>query len=295
MKRDDLWLIRVAESVREELRIKKPGTSLRLRPVKKPQESNTGGWMVSIGRVGPCWLDIWLDRYSLKPFRTFYAGFYSADDIFLQQLVKTSRRDWPVVFSLSDGDVSRGKFQHLKKPLKTKLFNAPVVENYREDGSNHFFGFYDRMGGEPERIERRFIRQASAFFLDVLHRMPEARNPTTGDEEVYPRIENRLLVRSHLVRERSRYLAAQCKERDSYLCQICGFDFETFYGALGSQFAEAHHKKALASLKGKATTDLKDLITVCANCHRMLHRMDGGPADVLKLRTKMRLQRARRQ
>lgn len=250
--------------------------------------------MVSIGQFRSYHLVLWLDLYAFKSYRTFYAGFYCQDEAALHHLVDTTRGDWPVVRYISDEDVENSRLQHLKKPLPSKSFNSPVLENYRLGNSNHFFGFYDRMDGNTERIETRFIRQSSAFFLDVLHRMPEAGNPSMNDEEVYPRIENRLLVRSHLVRERSRYLAAQCKERDGYLCQICGFDFEEVYGGLGSQFAEAHHKKPLASLSRKTTTELEDLITVCANCHRMLHRMDGGPADILKLRTKVRLGRSKK-
>jgi hypothetical protein len=33
------------------------------------------------------------------------------------------------------------------------------------------------------------------------------------------------------------------------------------------------------------------LITVCANCHRMLHRMNGVPTDIPKLRRMVNKQR----
>ena len=34
-----------------------------------------------------------------------------------------------------------------------------------------------------------------------------------------------------------------------------------------------------------------DLVTVCGNCHRMLHRMDGKPDDIAKLKAIIRKNR----
>ena len=56
-----------------------------------------------------------------------------------------------------------------------------------------------------------------------------------------------------------------------YKCKICGFDFEEFYGDVGHEYIEVHHIKPLC--KGEQTPDPKtDLIVVCSNCHKMLHR-----------------------
>lgn len=56
-------------------------------------------------------------------------------------------------------------------------------------------------------------------------------------------------------------------------CMICGFDFEVAYGELGRGFIEVHHIKPLSELKEEVVIDPeKDLICVCSNCHRMLHR-----------------------
>lgn len=56
-------------------------------------------------------------------------------------------------------------------------------------------------------------------------------------------------------------------------CMVCGFDFEMTYGELGKNYIEVHHIKPLASLDEEINVDPKtDLICVCANCHRMLHR-----------------------
>ena len=55
-------------------------------------------------------------------------------------------------------------------------------------------------------------------------------------------------------------------------CDVCGFDFAVAYGELGKGFIEAHHVKSLADMQPGDKTNLEDLVAVCSNCHRMLHR-----------------------
>jgi 5-methylcytosine-specific restriction protein A len=57
-------------------------------------------------------------------------------------------------------------------------------------------------------------------------------------------------------------------------CEVCGFDFEEVYGELGEGFIEVHHKKPVS--EGERIIDwdnLNDnLVMLCSNCHRMIHR-----------------------
>lgn len=55
-------------------------------------------------------------------------------------------------------------------------------------------------------------------------------------------------------------------------CQICGFSFGRMYGELGVGYIEAHHTIPLSELDEATKTKKEDIIFVCANCHRMLHR-----------------------
>jgi 5-methylcytosine-specific restriction protein A len=65
-------------------------------------------------------------------------------------------------------------------------------------------------------------------------------------------------------------------------CNICGFNFEKAYGPRGEDFIEVHHVKPISTLKEKQPIDPQnDLITVCSNCHRMIHRK---PDEVLTVR-----------
>ena len=66
---------------------------------------------------------------------------------------------------------------------------------------------------------------------------------------------------------------------------ICGFDFGEVYGDLGKGFIEVHHIKPLASQNEELRINPdKDLICVCANCHRMLHRFKDYMVSVEELR-----------
>lgn len=53
----------------------------------------------------------------------------------------------------------------------------------------------------------------------------------------------------------------------------CGFDFEKVYGDYGRNFIEVHHVKPLYDLgKEEVVNPQTDLVCLCSNCHRMIHR-----------------------
>lgn len=57
------------------------------------------------------------------------------------------------------------------------------------------------------------------------------------------------------------------------ICSICGFDFEKVYGEHGKGFIEVHHVNPLSKQQREVHIDpASDLICVCSNCHRMIHR-----------------------
>ena len=85
-------------------------------------------------------------------------------------------------------------------------------------------------------------------------------------------------LRAHYQRERSTILVKKKKEdfKNHYgkvKCEICGFCFEESYPQdLGKDYIEAHHKTPLSKISGQVKTTLDDLMLVCSNCHRMIHR-----------------------
>lgn len=66
-----------------------------------------------------------------------------------------------------------------------------------------------------------------------------------------------------------------CLAEYGYTCQICGFNFEDRYGALGKDFIHVHHVVPVSSMGDDYVVDpIHDMIPVCPNCHAMLHRED---------------------
>lgn len=64
-----------------------------------------------------------------------------------------------------------------------------------------------------------------------------------------------------------------CIEHYGYSCSVCGFNFESAYGKLGSKYIEVHHLKQIADVGEEYLIHpIDDLRPVCANCHRMLHK-----------------------
>ncbi|RWS40118.1 restriction endonuclease [Bacillus mycoides] len=90
--------------------------------------------------------------------------------------------------------------------------------------------------------------------------------------------EGRQILRTHLSYERNSKVIRLAKERfkqqhdGKLFCEICGFDFHKVYGELGKDYIEGHHTIPISQLKEGEKTKIEDIIMVCSNCHRMLHR-----------------------
>ena len=73
-------------------------------------------------------------------------------------------------------------------------------------------------------------------------------------------------------------------------CECCKFNFEKFYGKeIGTGYIEIHHLKPIfkyerQELKKFINEAIKNLVPVCSNCHRIIHRVWKNPLeiDVLK-------------
>lgn len=145
---------------------------------------------------------------------------------------------------------------------------------------NGRIGWVDRNGQQPslstsftrihEEWRDRSDQELERFVLglhagipvavDGKARSPEAR--TEGGEKVYV----------SLRRERDPKLREDALAIHGLDCMACGFNFGRAYGALGEGFIEVHHVVPIAEA-GKTITDpATDLVVLCSNCHRMVHR-----------------------
>jgi len=75
-------------------------------------------------------------------------------------------------------------------------------------------------------------------------------------------------------------------ERGGLMCHCCRFDFSAFYGKeIGGGFIEIHHIKPIFQQKGENLIQtikvaVQNLMPVCSNCHRMIHRNWSKPREV---------------
>ena len=177
-------------------------------------------------------------------------------------------------------DATESKPYHFKRKLKTSEFGRPFLEQY-ESSEEYFFGCFDLCTVMGTSLVEGIVRFISRTIT------PE---DTIAVEHIFPRkaknmerAEDRRLVKA-LKYARAHGVATERKEQDRYICQICKFDFSTAYPGLGSKFAEAHHKVPLNRAKGaRVTVTPNSFLTLCANCHRMVHRaetlLQGNPVD----------------
>jgi hypothetical protein len=85
--------------------------------------------------------------------------------------------------------------------------------------------------------------------------------------------------------ERSRALRTKAVEYHGVICAICGFSFGEMYGEHGKGFVEVHHIIPLALCDGETGVNyITDMVPLCANCHRMIHRNPLNPLSVDSLR-----------
>ncbi|HDR8026315.1 TPA: HNH endonuclease [Bacillus cereus] len=98
----------------------------------------------------------------------------------------------------------------------------------------------------------------------------------TEDDAGFP--EGKKKLRLHIYRERNSKLIRTVKDKfksknnGKLFCEICKFDYKEKYGELGEDYIEGHHVIPVSELEEGSKTKVEDIILVCANCHRMLHR-----------------------
>ena len=131
----------------------------------------------------------------------------------------------------------------------------------------------------------RYLDEKTADVLDSL--IAETKGTLADPSEDTWDNEGRALLKRHITKERSAKLIRAFKAKlTDFSCEICGFSFQKTYGALGAGFIEAHHTIPISTLTEQTKISVSDLIAVCSNCHRMLHRTS-RPLTLEELRSEI--------
>lgn len=120
------------------------------------------------------------------------------------------------------------------------------------------------------------VQESEKEYIDFLNEiiLEDEKKPSL---EFYTAEEGERFLKNHIKIERSKKIIKLKKQfvmlKLGHLsCEVCEFNFSVFYGAIGQDFCEVHHRSALHEQNGPVKTSLEDLAILCANCHRMIHR-----------------------
>jgi len=132
-------------------------------------------------------------------------------------------------------------------------------------------GVWDEFANDATHLRRTAALIAQGYQSEVAQ---EQIAPQDEEEEF---AEGRIAYRLHKHRERNRELVRKKKQQarkasGRLACEVCLFDFEARYGALGADYIECHHTIPVSEMLEEAKTKLEDVVLVCSNCHRMIHR-----------------------
>lgn len=125
---------------------------------------------------------------------------------------------------------------------------------------------WERFADQPDEV-----RRLAAAIRSIAPTLEATSQP---DED--GALEGRLLMRRHRLRERDPRVVR--RRRNQFIaahgrlfCEACDLDPIAMYGARGPAVIECHHTRPLSD-GGERRTRLEDLMLLCANCHRVVHR-----------------------
>ena len=148
---------------------------------------------------------------------------------------------------------------------------------------NGRIGWIDKDGQQPslstgflrihEEWKSRQDQDIEAFALGLQADTPFAFSDETNLLEA--RTEGGEKVFISIRRERDAKLRVDALSMHGFDCMACGFNFGKFYGEIGKGFIEVHHVVPLSEAGRTETNPETDLIVLCSNCHRIIHRQNG--------------------
>ena len=161
---------------------------------------------------------------------------------------------------------------HLKMNIDS-IFNITNVKQLKK--------IYTSLFSIPEIIREEAsgnAKSSNAFkrYIEFREFEQEITNKESNEEqdEHESRTEGGIKVIVSKIAERDAKLRKSAIRIHGCKCKACEFDFFKNYGDIGKGFIEIHHCKPLGKNKGTSikTNPKTDLIPLCSNCHRIVHR-----------------------
>ena len=129
---------------------------------------------------------------------------------------------------------------------------------------------WEEFGDKPE-IVSKLATEVAALIRDESLKPSEELHES--DEEF---LEGRSLTVQHRRIERNRKLRGRLienrRKKGKLCCEICGIWPYNCESELDDAIFEAHHLVPLSEIGSRKTT-IRDMALLCANCHRLIHRL----------------------
>jgi|GEM_PF-1128402 Predicted restriction endonuclease len=177
--------------------------------------------------------------------------------------------------------VKRGTARKIKVLFNNKIFDAEYRYEGQTDTSIELqsIRFKKQLKDEFKKVfpnaAGKFIIQQGVDLRHFIFSIVYDSAVEDTDELEYP--EGKEAYRTHKVRERNPKVIKKAKEKfksrfGKLYCEICTFCFEDKYGDVGEDYIEGHHSIPVSEIPEDYKTKPEDIVLVCSNCHRMLHR-----------------------
>jgi len=224
---------------------------------------------------------LWIDNYANHSRPKLSISYYNKS---IEPILKIAKRlqnlDSTLKINLKWFSDAKPNEFILQKPLSLKYFNKFIIENF-EDENYLTVVLADNLNSS---LNKKGLVKNIIKFINILTGTILITS-TKKATNVKVR-ENDKILATHIRRERNLKYRADRKIKDNYTCQVCGFNRTRKLGPIGSAALEVHHLTPLSQSEKRVYSGINDLITVCANCHKMIHKMGGSKTAFTLLKRK---------
>lgn len=246
-------------------------------------KSETNGYKMfyeipdEIGLRDGIYITIWIDNFIDPLEKTVYYGFWFANSSTFKSIYDIYKEDFGLI---TNNDLTRSKYYHIKKvSLEGFSYGTKYFERYA--GYGNFLGGYLILRRHSiSELSRKISIFLKAKLNDQSFRMPDDNYKTSFNEN------EKYRIRELITFKRDKSLRRNALKKWGYECAVCKKDISKYYNKkIAENIIEIHHLKPLSENRNIVRTTLKDVASVCANCHNIIHSK--APALTIKQAKKL--------
>lgn len=173
------------------------------------------------------------------------------------------------------GRMGKKMARELNLPLRRR-------EDGTESGWDVIFEGEQGVDGLLWKLKEPFISAFKQLEYDESHLDTEVKPVNSKSIQLYEGLRQTITINKY---ERNTLARSICLDKFGFSCQVCGLNFQSFYGEIGKSFIHVHHIKPLSEIGEEYKIDPEnDLVPVCPNCHAMIHKNRSQSLSITELR-----------